>query len=218
VSKAYYFAPAYTLLLPAAGVALERWTAGRFARPARAIATVLILATLVLAPLAKPLLAEDAYVRYAAALGIRPGTAENHRLGRLPQFFADMHGWRELAETVATVHRSLPAAERERACVFGQNYGQAGAVDHFGAELDLPPAISGHNNYWLWGPGDCTGEVLLVIGGERADIESLFASVAAGGVFDCVDCMPYEDGQTIWIARGLRVPIAGAWPGVRHYD
>jgi hypothetical protein len=82
----------------------------------------------------------------------------------------------------------------------------------------LPPAISGHNNYWLWGPGDCTGEVLLVIGGERADIESLFASVAAGGVFDCVDCMPYEDGQTIWIARGLRVPIDGAWPGVRHYN
>jgi len=218
VSKPYYYSPAYTLLFPAAGVALEAWTARRLRLPSRAAITLLVVATLALAPLAKPLLAEDAYVLYAAALGMRPGSDENHQLGRLPQFFADMHGWEELARSVAAVHEALPPADRERACVYAQNYGQAGAIDFFGPALGLPAAISGHNSYWLWGPGACTGEVMLVIGGDRADFESSFASVHAGGVTRCTDCMPYENGLTIWVARGLRAPIATTWPETKHFD
>lgn len=219
ISKPYYFAPAFTLLFPAAGTALERWTAGRrFAGAMHGACLVLVASILIAAPLAKPLLPVDTYLRWADALGEELGSDESHELGRLPQFFADMHGWRDLAEAVARVHRSLPPADRERTCVFTGNYGEAGAIDHFGPELGLPPAISGHNSYWMWGPGDCTGDLLLVLGGEREELEQRFALVEPGGVFRCTDCMPYEDGQTIWIARGLVVPLADAWPSVRHYD
>lgn len=219
VSKPYYFAPAFTLLFPAAGAALERWTAGRRSAGAmRGACLALAAVVLFAAPLAKPLLPVETYVRYAAALGREPGSDESHELGRLPQFFADMHGWRELAEEVARVHRTLPPADRDRACVFTGNYGEAGAIDHFGPALGLPPAISGHNSYWLWGPGDCTGDLLLILGGEREDLEQRFAVVEPGGVFRCTDCMPYEDGQTIWIARGLVVPLADAWASVKHFN
>jgi len=218
VSKPYYLAPLYVLLFAAAAVALEGWTGGRFARPARAVAVLLVLSILFAAPLAKPLLAEDAYVRYAAAIGIAPGSSENHRMGRLPQFFADMHGWEALAETVGEVYRALPAADRARACVFANNYGEAGAIDWFGPALGLPPVISGHNNYWLWGPGRCDGSVVLILGGDLADHAADFATVEPGGVFHCRDCMPYEDGLTIWIGRDLKVPVATAWAGVKHFD
>ncbi len=224
VSKPYYFAVAFTVLFPAAGTALEAWTAGpRFARPARArlaraVAMIAAVSILFAAPLAKPLLPVDDFVRYAAALGIEPGSDENHRLGRLPQFFADMHGWRELARATARVHSALPPEDREKACVYGNNYGQAGAIDFFGPELGLPPAVSGHNSYWLWGPGSCTGEVLLILGGPLEDHVGDFASVEPGGHFDCQDCMPYEDDLTIWVARGLKAPLAQAWPGVKHYN
>ena len=30
--------------------------------------------------------------------------------------------------------------------------------------MGLPEAISGHNNYYIWGPGSCTGQVLITIG------------------------------------------------------
>jgi len=218
VSKAYYYSPAYTLLFPAAGVALERWTERRWPFALRSIVLLLVASALPLAPLAKPLLAEDVYVRYASALGIAPSTGENHRLGRLPQFFADMHGWREMARKVAEIYDALPAADRAQACIYGNNYGEAGAIDFFGPGLGLPPAISGHNSYWLWGPRDCSGRVLLIIGGERADHERNFASVEAGGVFRCDDCMPYENGLTIWIARDLKAPLADAWAGSKHFD
>ncbi len=218
VSKAYYFSPALTLLFAAAGVALESWTNRRFATPLRVLATLAVVSMLGAAPLAKPLLSEDALIRYEDALGVRPGSDENHRMGRLPQFFADMHGWREMTEAVAAVHASLPPEDRAQACVYGQNYGEAGAIDYFGPALGLPRAMSGHNNYWIWGPGSCTGRIVLIIGGDRADHLEHFESVDAAAVIRCADCMPYESDLTIWVARRLKVSLADAWKGSKHYD
>ncbi len=216
-AKPYYFAPVWTLLFPAGAAAVEAWSAGRRQATLRATALLLIASTALLAPLAKPLLPVESYLRYAAAFGLEAGSDENQEVGRLPQYFADMHGWRELAESVARVAATLPPEEREKACVVAQNYGQAGAIDFYRAELGLPPAISGHNSYWLWGPGDCSPEILLILGERREDHADDFESVELGGLHDCVDCMPYEDDLPIWIARGLKVPIADAWAGVRNY-
>jgi hypothetical protein len=172
---------------------------------------------LAVSPLGRPMLPVETFVRYAAALGQKPGTEERHAVGRLPQFYADMHGWRDMAEAVAGVVRTLPAEDRARACVFGQNYGEAGAFEYFARELDLPPAISAHNSYWLWGPRACTGEVLVVIGDGRERLAELFADVRLGGVSHCRDCMPYENGRSIWVARGLKRPIAEVWPRIKGF-
>jgi Dolichyl-phosphate-mannose-protein mannosyltransferase len=219
-AKPYYLSPAYTVLFAAGGVALAAWTAGwRRAGSVVRWALLVLVATsgAAIAPLAKPLLPEDDYVRYAAALGETPTPEENTELGRLPQFFADMHGWPELAATVAEVYRALPPADRARACIFGQNYGEAAAVDVLGRPLGLPPAISAHNTYHLWGPRGCTGEVVLVIGDRRERLEELFASVELGATSDCTDCMPYEDQLPIWVARGLKMPIGGLWAEIRSF-
>ena len=218
ISKPYYFAPALTLLFPAAGMALEAATSGRFGRTLRAAASIAVALILVVLPLVKPLLSEDGYVRYASALGMAPGSDENHRLGRLPQFFADMHGWRELAESVAAVNTALPPSDRARACIYAQNYGEAGAIDYFGPGLGLGPAMSQHNSYWMWGPGSCTGAVVVIIGGQRDDHIKNFATVEPAGTFHCADCMPYENDLTIWVARGLTVSISDAWRAGKHYD
>jgi len=219
-SKPYYLAPAYTALFAAGGVGIERWTAGlRWMTPLRAaLAGVVVLGGLLLAPLAKPLLPVETYVRYASAIGVESAPEERHEMGRLPQFFADMQGWREMAAAVAAVASRLPPDERGHTCIFGQNYGQAGAIDLFGPVLGLGPAISAHNSYWLWGPGDCTGDVLIVLADNRERLEELFEHVELGAVFDCPDCMPYEDDKPIWIVRGLRMPLSELWPQIKHFD
>lgn len=218
ISKPYYFAPALTVLFPSAGRALEAATSGRFGRTLRAVASIAAVLILVVLPLVKPLLSEDGYVRYASALGMASGSDENHRLGRLPQFFADMHGWRELAESVASVSAALPPDDRARACIYAQNYGEAGAIDYFGPELGLGPAMSQHNAYWMWGPGPCTGAVVVIIGGRGDDHLKNFATAEPAGTFHCADCMPYENDLTIWVARGLKVSIRDAWRAGKHYD
>jgi hypothetical protein len=30
--------------------------------------------------------------------------------------------------------------------------------------------------------------------------------------------MPYEDDLTIWVGRGLKLPIGEAWERARHYN
>lgn len=215
--KPYYLAAAYSLAFAAGAVAVESWTAGlaRALRPA--LGVLMVVVALALSPFGRPVLPVDAFVRYAAALGLKPGTEERKALGRLPQFYADMHGWREMAEAVAGVVQGLPPEDRAKACVFGQNYGEAGAIEYFARELDLPPAISGHNSYWLWGPGACTGDVMVVLGDRRERLKELFADVRLGAVSRCRDCMPYEDGLSIWVARGPKVPLAGVWPDLKGF-
>src|SRR4029077_576189 len=96
----------------------------------------------------------ESFVRYQMALGMAPRTEEHQALGSLPQYCADQHGWEQLVSRVAEASARLTPAERARAVVFGQNYGEAAAVDVLGARLGLPHAISGHNSYWMWGPAN----------------------------------------------------------------
>lgn len=222
-SRSGYLAPAYTWLFAAGGVAVERWLARpRVARWRPALATLMFSLLLaggaVAAPLALPLLPVEQHVRYARALGQAPETEEKKELGELGQFFADMHGWEEIVSGVAEVHGRLTPAEREAARVFAPDYGVAGAIDHLGRARGLPPAISGHNNYWLWGPRGWDGRVLIVVGSNEERLRSLFDQVERAGTTDCGYCMPYENGRPIWICRGLKQPVADLWPTVKHFD
>lgn len=218
-AKPDYLLPAYPVLFAAGGVALERWRPGRVGTLVGAAVVVFLVAGgVALAPFAKAILPVDTFVRYAHALGIEPPQGERQALGRLPQHFADMHGWPELVEAVAGVYRSLPPADQARVCIFARNYGQAGAIDLFGPRHGLPKAIARHNSYFLWGPRGCTGEVVIVIGGRRDDeVLSSFASVDLGATFTCTDCMPYENNKSIWIARGLSQPMSVVWPRIKRY-
>ncbi|MCP4201680.1 MAG: glycosyltransferase family 39 protein [bacterium] len=218
-SRSNYLAPAYTWLFAAGGVA----AAGLLSRPRltwlrpTALIALAILGAVV-APLALPVLPVDAYLRHAEALGQQPATEERKELGQLGQFFADMHGWEEITDTVVAVHRGLPPAEQAIARVFAPDYGVAGAIDLFGRRQGLAPVLSGHNSYWLWGPGDADGRVLLVVGGSEEELRPLFSQLDRAATIDCGLCIPYENGNPVWIGRDLRLPLAELWPNIKHYD
>ena len=223
-AKPYYLAPVYPLLWAAGAVAIEAWTTTWRKRPRlglalrAAVVLLLVVSGLAFAPLARPILPVERYVQYARAFGLEPGTDERKELGRLPQFHADMQEWREMAEAVARASARLTAEERALACVFGENYGEAGAVEHFGRELDLPPAFSGHNSWFLWGIGRCaTAPALVVLGNDRAGLDRLFEEVELGAIFDCRDCMPYEDNLPVWIVRRPRASLVEVWPRIKHF-
>ncbi|MEO8276530.1 MAG: glycosyltransferase family 39 protein [Thermoanaerobaculia bacterium] len=219
-AKPYYLSPVYPVLWAAGAVAIERITLARRGGSAirAVVVTLVILTGLLFAPLARPMLPVEPYIRYSRALGVKPGTDERKSVGRLPQFYADMQEWRGLAEAVGRAGALLSPAERATTCVFAQNYGEAGAVEYFGRELGLPRPISAHNNWFLWGPGDCPGSVMLVIGDDRETLSRLFEEVEPGATFDCRDCMPYEDGLSIWIVRRPRGQLADVWPKIKNFS
>lgn len=214
-SKPYYLSPAYPPLFAAGATAIE----SRVRRPAlrTLVAVLLIAGGAVTAPLTLPILPVESFTRYVQALGIGMSAAERHEMGALPQHFADMHGWEEMVAEVARVYRSLPPEERAKAGIYGQNYGEAGAVDLLGKKYGLPKASAGHNSYFLWGP-QSSGEVLIIVGGDAEDHRQGFADVRQAGEIRCGLCMPYENNQPVWIARGLKAPIDQVWPRTKHYD
>lgn len=214
-AKGYYATPAYATLFAAGGVALERYVSARAARIA--VAGAVALQGLVLAPFALPILSPPAFIAYSRALHVTEQPTERHAQSVLPQTYADMFGWPELARDVARVYRALPARDRERAGVFTDNYGEAGAIDFFGPDEGLPGALSGHNNYFLWGPGPYDGSVLIRVGSTADDLRRRCASVVLGGVHDHPYAMPYERHLPIWVCRGLREPLPKLWPQVKDY-
>jgi len=215
-SRSGYLSPAYPMLFAAGGVAIETVLQRRGWRAA-AVAT-LVAGGIVTAPLALPLLPVDTYVRYSRALGVAPGTEEKKELGRLPQFFADRQGWDRFVDQVAAAFDTLTPAERASAAVMTGNYGEAGAIEQLGRARGLV-AISGHNNYWVWGPAGRTGDVLIVLSRSRERQEQRFASVQQAGETDCGDCMPYENHIPIFICRGMKPPpLPERWTAFKHYD
>ncbi len=218
-SRPNYLSLAQPPLLAAGSLWFESLTERRrrgWLRPAAA--ALLVVAGIGGAPLAVPLLEPEAAIAYSAALGIQAPRMEHGHTAALDQHFADMHGWPEIVAAVAEVYRGLDPEDRARVGVFAGNYSEAGAIDLLGPPLGLPGAISDHNNYWLWGPGDVSGEVMIILGGDEAGLRELYVDVRQVGTLRCQWCMPFRNGRPIYLARGLHRPLAEVWPGLRHYD
>lgn len=130
--KTYYLAPIYPTLFAAGAGAVENWFANRVFR--WIAIGIVVIPGLVTLPIVLPVLPPDQFVRYSADLRLSPSTTASERGAQsvLPQYFADMFGWREMAEQVSAVYRALPVADRERAVFFGRNYGEAAALDVYG--------------------------------------------------------------------------------------
>jgi hypothetical protein len=213
--KPYYVAPAFPLLYAAGATLAERLLVRA---PYRALVVgVLVLGGAIAAPLAVPILDPPAYVRYAAALGAKDVPDEKHDMGPLPQHFADQFGWEAMTRKVASAYASLSPEEREHVVIYTRNYGEAGAVDFFAKRLGLPPAASGHNSYFLWGPPARSGDVLIAIGGSPQELEETYATVVQVDATDERYAMPYENHRPIYICRGLKRPLRDVWPSMKAY-
>jgi len=113
------------------------------------------------------------------------------------------------------VYDRLPPVDRTRPAIWGSYYGPAGAVDYFGPRYGLPKAISGHQNYYLWGPGDASGEVVIAVDFRATDLEPWFEHVELAGQVDCEYCMPDRRTQRIYLCRRLKLPLREFWPQVK---
>ena len=214
-AKTYYLAPAYPMLLAGGSVAIERWTEirRRWLRPS--LIVLLLAGSGILAPYVLPILPVETVPEYVRLLGMTEVRPERRAVGTVPQLFADMLGWPEVVAAVGRAHASLPPAERARAAIWSGGYGDAGAVDFFGRTVGLPRAISGYQNYYLWGPGEFTGEVAITVGISGEHLRPWFESVEPVETVRCDLCMPDRAETPIHIVRGLKIPVEQFWPMVK---
>jgi 4-amino-4-deoxy-L-arabinose transferase-like glycosyltransferase len=216
-AKSYYQSGAYPVLFAGGAVALEAWLASRRLRAVLLAGVVLF--SLPILPFVVPLFPIERFAAYQGFLGIAPaGTDKKLAFGRVPQLYAEMFGWRELAALVGRAYQSLPPQERADAVFFANNYGEAAAVDFFAKPWGLPRSISTHNNYELWGSHGHIGDVVIHLGGRREDLLKVYASVEAMGKTDNPWALPLETDQTIWICRGRFTKLDDEWSRLKHYN
>jgi hypothetical protein len=128
-------------------------------------------------------------------------------------------GWPSEVAALADAWRALPQAERERAILLTQNYGEAGAVDRYGASFGLPPVYSGANSYWSWGPPPAADTVVVAVNVDPALLHREFRSVTQVAVYrNGLHVADDEEGAVIYVATGLRSSWAAAWPAFKRYS
>jgi 4-amino-4-deoxy-L-arabinose transferase-like glycosyltransferase len=217
--RSNYLGPAYLPLLAAGAVAFERVATRPRWRWLPAVAAVtFVVGGGGMAPLGLPLLPPEQYVAYERALGVSAPVEEKDELGLLPLHYALRFGWDEILGAVEQAHLSLRPEERARAVVLGSWFGDTGAVNVLGRARGLPPAISGHNSYWLWGPGEREPEIVLALSRDGDGLDEAFERVERVAEVDCRLCMPRVDALAVYVCRGPRRPLAEWWAEVKHYD
>lgn len=217
--KNYYLLPIYPMLFAGGAVWWERLLESirRIKWLKIAYPVLLCVAGALLAPMAMPVLPVETYLRYQHALGFEPPKTEVGHSGPLPQHFGDRFGWPEMVEQVARIYNQLPPDDRAKTAIYANNYGEAGAINFFGTRYGLPKAISPHQSYYLWGPRDYTGEVMILLQSKRADAERNCNSVEEAGSVGHPLSMA-EEHYTIFICRGLKQPLRELWPRLKHWN
>jgi hypothetical protein len=208
----------YPLLMAAGGIAFEDFTSGDNRRWIRtAYPALLIIGGMVAVPFGVPLLPIDSFIRYSRLLpySTLAKTERDATTVELPQLYADMFGWDDMAATVAHVYWNLPAADRADCAILGGNYGEAGAIDYYGPALGLPKAISGHNSYWDWGPRGYSGACMIIFGERSEKYVQFFGDVQVAGTIASPNAMPNEQSVPVYVCRKPRAALSVLWPEFR---
>ncbi len=210
-SRVHYLAPAYPLVLATGAVAVQKWIEGRKWKPALAYGALAASSPLYLT-LGLPWLAPKDMTWLIEQSPVQP-PVEDKGPKSVMQGWADMFGWPELAKAVRAAKEGLSPDDRARCAVVTSNYGEAASLEHFG----LKRVLSGHNNYWLWGPQDWDGRVAVFVNKWPTEIQDMFESFEQVGTVDAPLAVPEQNGSPVWIARGLKVPVPVFWSKIKKY-
>ncbi len=215
--KNYYLAPIYPVLFAAGAVVIESGVERRQAWLKPAMIVVLLAGGAWFAPLVVPVLSIDHFISYMNYLPFKPPRSEHsHEHAVLPQHYGDQFGWEELAAMTAQAWARVAPEHRGDCAIFGQNYGQAGAIDFFGPRYGLPMAISGHQTYYLWGPRNYSGNCMIVLDDKKERLTELFEQVEYVGTSD--NQYALERNISVYLCRGARFgSLRTLWPQIKKW-
>lgn len=209
--KSYYSLGLYPAMIAAGGAAWEHWTK-RHQWMSWVIGLAIIAGMLPLFPYTLPVLKPEKMVRFGQKIVDKYGFEaplrwEEGQLHPLPQDYADMLGWEELAGLVENAYKA--ADDQAHAIVYAENYGQAGAIQRF-CPPNVPRPYSFSDTYRLWIPVNIDATALIYVNDELGeDVEALFAEIRLIGKIET----PYarEQGTRVYLLQQPRTSFPEFW-------
>jgi hypothetical protein len=161
--KDYYLFGAYPMLFAAGGYCFEQWLKGKAMRIMAL--SFFTLPNLLLFPLALPFLSLDQTLAAFKFVHLAP-TWEDQKQHPLSQDYADMFGWDEMGEKVEWAYTGLSPDQQKHTQVYADNYGEAGAVYHYGKKYHLPEVASLNSSFTLWAPDSLNARYIIYVDGR----------------------------------------------------
>ncbi len=203
--KVYYADGVAPAVLAAGAAATERWIArARVPRMRRwLVIAVTLVGMAVVLPGLLPILP-------ASAVHTLPASSQQSSVG-------DSIGWPQLTHAVAVQDAALARAGQRPTSIFTGYYAEAGALDVLGSADHLPPVLSGHNAYWMWGPGRASDRTVLVVD-ALGRLRPYFASCRLLTTYYAPDHVKndWTDIQ-IGVCTGPVSNWPALWPHLKHY-
>ncbi len=174
--KSYYAAGAYPILFAFGAFYLEKITStkGKLFRYVF-VAIPAILGYLIM-PLLMPMMKPQELANWYHEKEIdKMGSFkwEDQQYHPLPQDFADMIGWRELAEKTAAVYKSLPDSQQKKTMIYCRGYYTAGALNYHAKKLGLPEVYSDNASFLFWMPEKYDFKHLILVGKRMPDADDI---------------------------------------------
>ena len=124
---------------------------------------------------------------------------EDGKIHDMTQDYADMTGWKDMYNLVRQAYESLSEDEKTACVIYGENYGQAGAIAVFNKDKKLPYPISFSDNFLYWLPDSINVKAFIYMNDEEGDIHQLFNSVTLFG--EVTTPFAREKGLKVYICR-----------------
>ena len=202
--KTYYLGGMFPLLLAAGAQPTIDWMHRGRGKRRKGLVIAAVLLSLTAIPVTLPVLP-------VGALRHTPIVSLNYDAG-------ETIAWPTYVHEIAAVYATLPRAKRASAIVLASNYGEAGAVDHYGPADGLPAVYSGHNAYWYWGPPPATATVALAVGFDRGTISAICGTLTLAAHLDNhLGIDNDEQGAPVWLCTQIRGSWKAVWPKLRHF-
>jgi hypothetical protein len=209
-AKSYYAIGLYPVLIAFGAVYLEEIFKNGWKKHLRPISIVLIMIQsipifLFAMPIQSPQQIQKSLPRYKRIGLLRWEDGKDHNM---PQDFAEMLGWSELAKKVDGIYSKI--SDKENTLVYCDNYGQAGAINYYSVFKKIH-AISYNADYinWILLDKPIKNVILVkdVYDGDtlRQKERPLFDSVTSVSKIE----NPYarEKGTTIYLLKGAKTNI-----------
>ena len=196
--KSYYTLGIFPVLIISGAIFYDNWLKRTWSRVL--FPFLLVLVTLPVTPVGMPVFKTEGLVNYFSDLDKKYGVDlgrrfEDGSIHSLPQDYADMLGWEEMTSLADKAYQMI--ADKESAFIYGENYGEAGAITVIGKKYGLPEAVSFNESFQYWVPKEFNPDIksLVYINDEPGeDIKALFRKITLVGRISNPDAREYGIG------------------------
>ncbi len=214
--KNYYALGAYPVLFAFGAYQLEQLTAFRFTKIRYVLFSIPLLLGYWLIPIALPIMKPVPLADFYEKKNVKKLGVLNWEDGKshpLPQDFADMLGWEEMAQKMAKAYNMLDSNEKKNTLLFCDNYGQAGAINYYRKKYHLPEAFSDNASFLYWMPDSLHFDNILLLTDDEKEMEHPFLKNFSSVILSDSITNNYarEKGDLILLLKGMNETMRQAF-------